>query len=78
MSDPNHDTASAEILPRWDLSKDFYAGPNDPKIREDLAASITQAEQFATKYKGKLATLSGDELASGSICDAAAFHRYAR
>ncbi|MDA5194874.1 M3 family oligoendopeptidase [Govanella unica] len=56
-------TATAPSLPTWDLS-DLYPGPDSPELAADLATSETEAQDFAARYAGKLATLSGDELAA--------------
>jgi oligoendopeptidase F len=50
-------------LPAWDL-QDLYATPRDPKIEADLAAAAGAAEAFAAEYRGRLAALSGAELAA--------------
>ena len=47
-------------MPAWDLS-DYYQNINDPKILEDLEKYKHETEQFAQRYKGKLATLSSAE-----------------
>ncbi|MBZ0306706.1 MAG: oligoendopeptidase F, partial [Anaerolineae bacterium] len=46
---------------RWNLS-DLYTGPDDPQIDHDMAESLRQAEAFAEKYRGKVASLSAEEL----------------
>lgn len=48
-------------LPEWNLA-DLYKGIDDPAINADLDRIRTSAEAFASKYKGKLAEISGDEL----------------
>lgn len=53
----------AEKLPVWDLS-DLYPGKNSAALKKDLAASEKSAKAFKTKYRGKLAKLSGKELAA--------------
>ena len=50
-------------LPEWDLG-DLYAGPESPELKSDLDRSATAAEGFRDHYRGKLAALSGDELAA--------------
>lgn len=37
----------------WDLS-DLYAGPDDPRIEADLAASLEAAQAFEARYRGKI------------------------
>jgi oligoendopeptidase F len=51
-----------ENLPEWNLN-DLYAAPDSPKFKIDLAASAEQATRFASQFKGKLAGLTGAELA---------------
>jgi oligoendopeptidase F len=46
---------------RWDLS-DLYAGSDDPQIDADLDAALAAAEEFAQRYRGRLASLSPAEL----------------
>ncbi len=46
----------------WDLSI-FYASPDDPAIPRDLAEAQGQAERFAERYRGRVASLSAHELA---------------
>jgi oligoendopeptidase F len=50
-------------LPEWDLS-DLYPGRDSPELARDLAALATQAAAFRTGYEGRLAGLSGAELAA--------------
>ncbi len=52
----------AETLPSWDLS-DLYPAPDSPAIEADLALTQIEADMFAGDYAGKLAALSGAELA---------------
>jgi len=47
---------------RWDLS-DLYRSPTDPAIEEQLAGSLKAAQEFETRYKGKVATLPPAEFA---------------
>ena len=49
-------------LPNWDLS-DLYSGINDPKISEHLDNAQSLSNNLERKYKGKIASLSGDEIA---------------
>jgi oligoendopeptidase F len=55
--------ATAESLPVWDLS-DLYAGQDDPRLADDLAAAEARAKAFESRFAGRLATLAGDELAA--------------
>lgn len=52
----------AEALPVWDLS-DLYHDPTAPEIEADLSAAAAEANDFATAYTGRLASLSGAALA---------------
>ncbi|BCX16843.1 MAG: oligoendopeptidase F [Geminicoccaceae bacterium] len=49
--------------PRWDLS-DLFGGPDDPRAKQLLDEAAAEATRLEEAYRGKLATLSGDELAS--------------
>jgi oligoendopeptidase F len=49
-------------LPEWNLA-DLYASPDDPAFAADLKRGEAEARRFAETYKGKLASLAGDELA---------------
>lgn len=49
-------------LPEWNLA-DLYAAPDAPALRADIAKSEADCAAFAQSYQGKLAALSGDELA---------------
>ena len=50
-------------LPEWDLN-DLYPGPDSPELKSDLDRSAAAARGFQDEYRGKLAQLSGDELAA--------------
>lgn len=39
----------------WDLT-DLYAGPDDPRIDQDLDAALTAAQRFGRTYRGKVHT----------------------
>jgi oligoendopeptidase F len=54
--------AAAETLPTWDLS-DLYESPESPRIEADLARAEADARAFSASHAGKLAALSGRELA---------------
>jgi oligoendopeptidase F len=63
---PEGSTASAmekETVPAWDLS-DLYPSPESDAVAGDFRAAEAAATSFATKYAGRLATLSGAELAA--------------
>jgi oligoendopeptidase F len=57
-------TASAALgnLPEWNLA-DLYASPDAAAFKADMQKGEAEAKTFAEKYKGKLAGLSGAELA---------------
>jgi oligoendopeptidase F len=48
-------------LPEWDLS-DLYPGRDSPALKRDLDGAAAAATGFAERYRGKLASLSGDAL----------------
>jgi oligoendopeptidase F len=47
---------------RWDLSH-LYEGPDDSRVDADLDASLTRAQAFAERYRGRLEALEAAELA---------------
>jgi oligoendopeptidase F len=57
-------TASAALgnLPEWNLA-DLYTAPDSAAFKADMQRGEAEAKSFAKKYKGKLAKLSGAELA---------------
>lgn len=61
---PEAPVAQAEpsVLPAWDLG-DLYPGMDAPQIKADLDRAEAEARRFAETYKGRLAGLSGAELA---------------
>ncbi|MGB1361363.1 MAG: oligoendopeptidase F, partial [Alphaproteobacteria bacterium] len=52
---------TSSALPQWDLS-DLYQSKEDTTITNDIADIQSQMSEFEKQYKGKIATLSGDEL----------------
>jgi oligoendopeptidase F len=50
-------------LPEWNLN-DLYAAPDAPALKADIAKSESDCKSFAASYQGKLASLSGDQLAA--------------
>ncbi|MBE9603444.1 M3 family oligoendopeptidase [Acetobacteraceae bacterium H6797] len=50
-------------LPSWDLS-DLYKGMEDPALKADLDRVEAESRAMAEKLTGKLASISGDELAA--------------
>ncbi|TXL71042.1 M3 family oligoendopeptidase [Vineibacter terrae] len=57
-------TAATKLgdLPTWDLG-DLYGGMDAPQLQADLEAASAEAKDFAARYEGKLAGLTGDALA---------------
>jgi oligoendopeptidase F len=49
-------------LPQWDL-KDLYPGRESAELKAALAESESGSKQFRSRYEGKLASLSGADLA---------------
>ncbi len=66
MTAPTTKDALENALPTWDLS-DLYAGPEASEIEADLRQAEADAKDFAARYQGKLAALSGDGLADAII-----------
>ena len=50
-------------LPEWDLS-DLYPGRDSPELARDLVDLAAQASAFRARYEGRLAALTGAELAA--------------
>ncbi|MDQ1900065.1 M3 family oligoendopeptidase [Paracoccus sp. WLY502] len=48
-------------LPAWDLS-DLYPAPDSVELTADIALLETEAREFASRYQGKLASLSPSEM----------------
>jgi oligoendopeptidase F len=61
MADVVQEQTGAEDVV-WDLSA-LYTGIDDPAIERDIAENAARAEQFAAKYRGRVAQLSTSELA---------------
>ncbi len=60
-------TAAAEqSLPSWDLS-DLYPSRDSPALEADLRQADADARAFAERYAGRLAELSGAELAAAIV-----------
>ncbi len=51
-----------DTLPRWDLGP-LYGSPSSPDIDRDIAAAKAQADAFAARYQGAVASLDGGALA---------------
>ena len=62
MTETASDSGLGE-LPGWDLS-DLYAGREAAALTSDLDAAEATADDLAERYRGRLAALGGDELAS--------------
>ncbi len=62
MSRKKNDKTAAETLPQWDLS-DFYKSFDAPEVQKDFAKIEKLCADFAKKYTGKVAGLSGEQLA---------------
>jgi oligoendopeptidase F len=56
----------------WDLS-DLYKGVDDPTIERDLQVADAQADQFAARYRGRVAALSAAEMAQ-ALTETEALH----
>src|SRR5215813_12187206 len=50
----------------WDLS-DLYAAIDDPKLTKDTEAVQAQADKFAEKYRGRVASLTAAELGAALV-----------
>ncbi|HEY4041538.1 MAG TPA: M3 family oligoendopeptidase [Rhodopila sp.] len=57
------DQLPTDQLPSWDLS-DLYLSPDDPRAMADLTQAARAAKAFAQVRTGKLAALSGADLAA--------------
>jgi oligoendopeptidase F len=57
---PLEKTTGAENV-IWDLSI-FYKSVDDPTIEKDMQAIIKEVDAFAAQYKGRVASLTADEL----------------
>ena len=58
-------------LPAWNLD-DLYAGLDDPAFAADLASASRAADDFAARYRGRLATLLAGPDASTTLAEAVA------
>lgn len=45
--------SKTESLPTWDLN-DLYAGPDDPRLDEEMAAARQEAADFETRFRGTI------------------------
>ena len=55
-------TAALKDLPQWNLA-DLYASADSPQFKADMERGAAEAAKFAKDYAGKLASLSGADLA---------------
>ncbi|NHO18028.1 M3 family oligoendopeptidase [Acetobacter oeni] len=55
--------ATGDTPPRWNLS-DLYASADSPQMKADRERIAGDAKAFAERYRSKVATLSGAELAT--------------
>ena len=53
----------AQALPTWNLA-DLYERPDSPRIEADLATADADARAFQASHAGRLASLSGRDLAA--------------
>src|SRR5215472_15037097 len=60
--DPFMDNPDLGSLPQWNLG-DLYESPTAPGIEGDLAKGESEAKDLAKRYQGKLAELSGEDMA---------------
>jgi oligoendopeptidase F len=58
----SNNAAELGPLPQWDLT-DLYPGRESSALKQAIIATEGEAAQFRARYEGKLATLSGGELA---------------
>jgi oligoendopeptidase F len=56
---PTKPTSSADGV-SWDLD-DLYRGPEDPRLQNDMDASLRRAEAFESAYRGKIAALRPEQ-----------------
>jgi len=54
---------AGDALPSWDLT-DLYPAPDSPELVADLDRAGAEAQAFDAKYAGRVAALSGDDLAA--------------
>jgi oligoendopeptidase F len=58
----SNDAAGLGQLPQWDLT-DLYPGRESVSLKQAIGAAESEAGKFRARYEGKLATLSGRDLA---------------
>ena len=65
MENSHASNLTPHALPRWDLT-DLYAGPEDKKLKADLAKAVKLAAAFQKTYLGKIAKASAPRLAAAA------------
>src|SRR5262249_53771373 len=63
MTKTKKSAAAKTSLPRWDLN-DLYKGPNDARLKTDLAKVAQISAALQKKYAGKIAKLAAPALAA--------------
>ena len=63
MLSPSLSPIDPAELPGWDLA-DLYPGRDSAALEADLATAETEAKDLAARYAGKMAGLSGEDLAA--------------
>ncbi len=56
-------SGAADGLPAWDLS-DLFTRPDSPEVAATLDRAEADAQAFEARFKGRLAAISGEELAT--------------
>ena len=64
-------------MPAWNLA-DLYPGMDSPELQEDFQAAEREAKAFASRYKGKLASLSAVALVEAIRAYESQDERYSR
>lgn len=62
---PEEKSSSADGI-EWDLS-DFYEGPDDPRLEEDIQNTLERADEFREEYRGRI---EGEELTPSEFREA--------
>lgn len=57
-------TGAESVL--WDLSA-LYSGLDDPAIQQDIDACLKSADEFAVRYRGRVASLTADEMVAAIL-----------
>jgi oligoendopeptidase F len=66
FSPDGHQAAAADALPAWDLT-DLYPGPHSPEIEADFAEASRAAMAFEAAHAGRLAAMTGADLAAALV-----------